>query len=203
MQLSVVKSLESRLQKIDDWLQQARDSAERDDVSETIRLTVRQYAQVIRAQMDRRPLETDYPTARLLRLAESITDKPSQAAEHFQHAAASSIWMTLSHQRRSAIVRVHLPDRPATEPLQTRPILFAFHGAGGSENMFFETYGAGRLVELASQRGWLVVTPQQPLLGLALNYREMIDALSHFYPVDRGKCFWLAIPWAELKWYVK
>ncbi len=32
------------------------------------------------------------------------------------------------------------------------------HGAGGSENMFFETYGAGRLVDLAVERGWGVIS---------------------------------------------
>ncbi len=199
MQISVVKNLKTRLEKVDQWLQQARsnaqrddaqrDDAQRDDVSETIRLSVSQVIRIMRAQSDQRPLETDYPTFRLLRLAESLIDTPSQAPDLFSQAAASSVWMTLSHRRRSAVVRVHVPQRPANEASPARPILIAFHGAGGSENMFFETYGAGRLVELASQRGWIVVTPQQPLLGLALNYREMIDSLSHFYPVDRQQVF--------------
>ena len=61
--------------------------------------------------------------------------------------------------------------------------------AGGSENMFFETYGAGRLVELASQRGWIVVTPRHPLLGMPLSYREIIEGLSHFYAIDSRRVF--------------
>ncbi len=61
-------------------------------------------------------------------------------------------------------------------------VLFAFHGAGGSENMFFETYGAGRLVELAAARGWIVVAPRQSLMGgIGLTAEQQLEVLSaHF-----------------------
>jgi len=69
------------------------------------------------------------------------------------------------------------------------PVLLAFHGAGGSENMFFETYGAGRLVRLGAERGWLVVAPRLGLLGLSMDCRQMLDVLAEHFPVDRERVF--------------
>lgn len=39
-------------------------------------------------------------------------------------------------------------------------VLIALHGAGGSENMFPEGYGAGRFVQGAADRGWVVLSPR-------------------------------------------
>ncbi len=67
------------------------------------------------------------------------------------------------------------------------PVLFLFHGAGGSENMFFETYGAGRVVEEGLKRGWLVVAPRQGLFGLPLDVSEMLDVLGQSFEIDRSQ----------------
>lgn len=53
--------------------------------------------------------------------------------------------------------------------------------------MFFETYGAGRLVELATERGWLVVSPRQGLGGLGMSIDGMLDALEEYLPIDRER----------------
>lgn len=187
VQVSFIDDLAKRLEKIELGIQVFPKA----DISETNRLTVRSYAQTLRSQVDKRPLETDFPTARLLRLAEELMSTPDKAAELFRQPAQESIWMTLSHSRRSVAVRVHMPAQSpgVKNEAKKRPVLLAFHGAGGSENMFFETYGAGRLVELASQRGWIVVAPRHPLLGMPLNYREMIEVLSHYYPIDTERVF--------------
>lgn len=191
VQVSFVSDLNKRLEKIEGWLKEQSQSRDKSDVAETNRLTVRNYAQTLRSQVDARPLETDFPAARLLKLAEDLVSTPENAPELFRHQAHESIWMTLSHSRRSVAVRVHMPAQSTAVKgeAKKRPVLLAFHGAGGSENMFFETYGAGRLVELASQRGWIVVAPRHPLLGMPLNYREMIEVLSHYYPIDAGRVF--------------
>ena len=39
------------------------------------------------------------------------------------------------------------------------PLVVALHGAGGSENLFFEGYGNGRTVKECEKRGWLLVAP--------------------------------------------
>lgn len=187
MQLSRVSAIHMRLEKLDAWLKEKAQDPQRSDQSETIRLSVRQYAQTIRAQLDQRPLETDYPSARLLRLAEELVQAHEPAASVWQQAAHESVWMTLSHHRQSLPVRVHMPRRAAGD--KALPVLIAFHGAGGSENMFFETYGAGRLIAQASARGWMVIAPRHPLLGMPLNYREMLQTLSLFFPIDQQNVY--------------
>jgi predicted esterase len=162
-------------------------------------LTVKQYVQTIKSQIDQRELETDFPAAQLLQLGEQLVADPSQASELWRKQGKESVWLTLSHNRRSLPVRVRIPEKDRTHPdaspadavAERRPILFAFHGAGGSENMFFETYGAGRLVELAAARGFIVVAPRHPLLGMPLNYRQMIDVLDRFFPIDHERVFLL------------
>ncbi len=76
--VSVVKDSDTRLKQLESWLATQAQSTERTDQSETIRHTVRQYVQLIRSQVDQRPLETDYPTARLLRMAEALMQAPEK-----------------------------------------------------------------------------------------------------------------------------
>jgi predicted esterase len=64
------------------------------------------------------------------------------------------------------------------------PVLFAFHGAGGSENMFFDAYGAGEIVSLSNKAGYVLVCPRQPLLGGVLSVEEMLGQLSNIVPID-------------------
>jgi predicted esterase len=40
------------------------------------------------------------------------------------------------------------------------PVVIALHGAGGSENMFFESYGAGVGPKEAQKRGWVFMSPR-------------------------------------------
>ncbi len=39
------------------------------------------------------------------------------------------------------------------------PVVIALHGAGGSENLFFEGYGGGMAVQLAKDRKWAFLSP--------------------------------------------
>jgi predicted esterase len=97
------------------------------------------------------------------------------------------MWLTLTENRKQAAVRVRAPAGPL--PVGARlPVLFLFHGAGGSENMFFETYGAGRAVELGIDRGWLVVAPRQGLgSGPGLDCEALLKALEQQFPIDRER----------------
>ena len=55
--------------------------------------------------------------------------------------------------------------------------------------MFFETYGAGRLVTLGAQRGWLVVAPRQGLFGSPMGCPQLLDILADHFPIDRQRVF--------------
>lgn len=72
------------------------------------------------------------------------------------------------------------------------PLVVALHGAGGSENLFFEGYGAGHIVKLCEKRGWLLVSPRAGLgfgLGGSVPVGEIIDKLAERYPIDAKKVF--------------
>jgi predicted peptidase len=68
-------------------------------------------------------------------------------------------------------------------------LVIALHGAGGSENMFFDSYGHGAIVELCRKRGWLLLAPRAEGGTTAASLAEMIESLSALYPVDRKHVF--------------
>ncbi len=49
------------------------------------------------------------------------------------------------------------------------PLVIAFHGAGGDENLFFDGYGGGRLLQLAKDRRIAVVCPPTIPFGVSPN----------------------------------
>jgi predicted esterase len=72
------------------------------------------------------------------------------------------------------------------------PLVVAMHGAGGSENLFFEGYGAGHIVKMCEKRGWLLVSPRAGLgfgLGGSVPVGEIIDKLAERYPIDAKNVF--------------
>ena len=86
--------------------------------------------------------------------------------------------------------RLFVPEKlDAKQPV---PLVLALHGAGGSENLFFEGYGAGHIVKLCEKRGWLLVAPGSGLgFGLtpAPPFGEIIDELAKRYPVDAKRIY--------------
>jgi predicted esterase len=73
------------------------------------------------------------------------------------------------------------------------PLVIALHGAGGSENMFFEGYGDGQVVKLCEKRGWFLLSPRAGLgFGGNLPLADMIAVLKQRYPeIDTQKVFLL------------
>ncbi len=127
--------------------------------------------------------ETDYPIFDRLTLCERLTAASPAADLLLQHSRSRDLWLTLARGNKAVPTRIRAP-RESSGPL---PVLFVFHGAGGSENMFFETYGAGRTIREAVNRGWLVVSPGQGLLGLALDVPDLLNALEPWFPIDRSR----------------
>ena len=152
----------------------------------TVRATVAALHPLFKALADGRGQETDFPAARLLRFVEGLrAGAPLQADTIREAARSGDLWLTLSTGRGEVPVRLRAPA-DATGPL---PVLFLHHGAGGSENMFFDTCGAGRAAALGIERGWLVVAPRQGLFGLALDVEEMLELLGDSFEIDSSRVF--------------
>jgi len=129
--------------------------------------------------------ETNFAAAELLRETEAALAEAQQGRSYFAAPRTGDHWMALADSRRFAAARLLAP--PQATGKRPLPLVIALHGSGGSENMFFEAYGGGRIVELCRRRGWLLVSPELTFLGLKLPLEKIITAVEKIYPVDRSR----------------
>jgi predicted esterase len=128
--------------------------------------------------------ETDLPAARLIDEAEQMTAALKKGERWFDASRAGEHWMRLPMESSVQPVRLLIPPDRGTDDL--RPLVVALHGAGGSENIFFDSYGDGLAVELARQRGWYLVTPRATLLH-APDVAAIVELLAARLPIDRER----------------
>jgi predicted esterase len=87
-------------------------------------------------------------------------------------------------------LRTFAPDSAASGA--RLPLVIALHGASGDENMFFEGYGGGRLVELAREKGFLLAAPE---LGFSFadgkRFDALMQSLSRDYNIDEERIYLL------------
>ncbi len=132
------------------------------------------------------PQETNYPAARLLPEAEAVVRAARAGKPYYGAAKAGQFWLRLPTSKRSVPVRLLAPD--AVQRGEPLPLVIALHGAGASENLFFEGYGDGAVVRQCAARGWLLVSPRADFFNTP-PVPELIDALARLYPVDRKRVF--------------
>lgn len=179
--LCVISDLESRLAAAEHFYQATKDD---EALPKTARATLGDSLGWLRALKKKIPLEIEYPGTQLLQFCEGlIANKQDFSNWIAKTAQQQDCWLTLVQEKRRVAVRLRAPAN-ISEPL---PVLFLFHGAGGSENMFFETYGAGRAVHEGIQRGWLVVAPRLGFAGPGLECGAILDELSKCFPIDRKR----------------
>ncbi len=106
-----------------------------------------------------------------------------------ERSTMADLWMTVAQGRRRVPLRLRAPA--AWDRQTALPVVVLFHGAGGSENMFFETYGAGGAVQAGLERGWLVVATRQALTGMSLDAAQILDELAQVFPLDRQRVYFL------------
>lgn len=97
------------------------------------------------------------------------------------------LWAALPLGRMELPCRIYVPSAIMVgKPL---PVVVALHGAGGNEHMFFEAYGAGRIVQLAEKHGFIVVAPlTYPMLADASLFPALIDLVDEtIAPIDRDR----------------
>ncbi|MBK9385740.1 MAG: hypothetical protein IPN34_13100 [Planctomycetes bacterium] len=83
--------------------------------------------------------------------------------------------------------RFYAPARAKEGAEPARPLVIALHGMGGSEHIFFDASGAGRIVRLARERGWLLVAPK--VVGDSGFVERVIEAVEELRAVDRSRVF--------------
>ncbi|MBM3967472.1 MAG: hypothetical protein FJ308_20815 [Planctomycetes bacterium] len=176
--LTLCHGLNKKTEEISAWYESNR-RGKGDSKQSSARMLAKEILQICKGTA----CETDIPWTQWIEDFDSLSDESVPFDQWIQSQPGNSRWCQLSNGNKSQVIRLRVPsalDKPT-------PVLFAFHGAGGSENMFFDTYGAGRLIDLASERGWIVISPRQTLNGLGLNIVEMLDELQKSLPIDRSR----------------
>jgi len=140
---------------------------------------------LLRTTQRRNAYETELRGLALLREAERLAAclAADDAGQVYQQRRPGSFRVRVPVGEGVVSCRLLVPEVDGGE----RPIVVALHGAGGSENLFFDGYGDGLCVELAQQRGWFVVSPRNGM-G-ALDCAALVDALRRRYPIDAGRVF--------------
>ena len=186
MRASVTISMADRL---DDRLLDLRKVAagwpEDADSATADRESVRNQLRALESLAARLALEADFPANQILGNLEEQAALADRSEPYLGKDRPGQARVTLvTRSGRKVPTRVFVPEAAAKgDPL---PLVVALHGAGGSENMFFETYGHGAIVDRCRERGWLLVAPRSTAFAGA-PVEEVAEALGEIYPVDPGR----------------
>jgi predicted esterase len=135
-------------------------------------------------------LETDIPAARLLREAEEVAGAIHEGKQHYVSNRSGQFWLRIPTGKSLETARVFIPE--GLYPAKRVPLVFALHGAGGSENLFFDGYGDGISMKLCRERGWIMVAPRAGgTLGFGgtPNVVGILDELAKRYPIDAKRVY--------------
>jgi len=179
--ISLVRDLDARLAKL-------RDAANKVPAQDATaeQLTLRAHVRLLNGLAMGTFSETDYPAARLLLEAEALAGLVDRG-RYFDATRPGQYWLTLPTGKSSATVRMEFPELlPNAKPI---PLVVALHGAGGTENWFFECYGHGEVVRQCRKRGWAIAATRSEGFFGAPPVAEIVEQLAQRYPIDRSRVF--------------
>lgn len=141
---------------------------------------------MLTAMTGERREETVLPGARLLAEAEAIAAALAAKQPCAVLQEPGEHWLRVPIGRGTIDLRMLVP--PIQAAPAKRPLVLALHGAGGSENLFFDGYGDGALIRACAQRGWFVVAPRSGLFG-SPDLPALLAALAARWPIDPERVF--------------
>lgn len=132
--------------------------------------------------------ETEFPAARLLEEAEALLACALRGQPWLTSQRSGEHWLSVPTGKRPTRVRLWLPPDLGAEAGPGRPLVLALHGAGGSENLWFDGHGDGLIRRLCAERGWILAAPRLGLLGGGAP--ELLPAaLAERLPIDLTRVF--------------
>ncbi|MDX2198957.1 MAG: alpha/beta fold hydrolase [Phycisphaerae bacterium] len=110
------------------------------------------------------------------------------AGENPYRRRVGDYWRPLGISENRAPIRIAAPPSAAGDT--PHPLIVAFHGAGGDEQMFFEAYGDGALLRAAMAGGAIVVTPESTgfLLNIT-NFDLLLELMATDYAIDPARIY--------------
>ncbi|MBL8722852.1 MAG: prolyl oligopeptidase family serine peptidase [Planctomycetes bacterium] len=149
------------------------------------RSTLAWLVEMLRGMTTTKREETVLPAVQMLEEAEGLAASLAARRKHYTATRQGQFWLRVPVRQGTIPVRWLAPPPP--EPAPTlRPLIVALHGAGGSENLFFDGYGDGAIVALAAARGWFVVAPRLGMMG-GPDVAAVVDVLAERWPIDRNR----------------
>lgn len=125
--------------------------------------------------------ETLLPGARLLDEAEQLIEAIAFGSRYYEASRPGEFHLRVPTATDTFTVRLLVPPPTDAPP----PLVLALHGAGGSENLFFDGYGDGEIVRQCRQRGFYLGAVR---LGFGVpDLPALIDALGERYRFDRRR----------------
>lgn len=176
--VSIASDLEARIAAVAAAVAEAES---KDTVPTTDGETLKLLARMLAAMAKGRVQETDFAALALLADAERIVECVRKGEAWFTDRLRGDHLVQLRYGNRTLPIRCFVPEKLATPA----PLVIAFHGAGGSENMFFDAYGAGEIVRRCRALGWVLVTPRGGMAEPAAGVAELARCL----PIDQKRVF--------------
>lgn len=147
--ISRVERLKDRLDSI------SRELAGERLLHPTDRATIEARLEILRGLQQGRRFEVDYRAMKMLEEIEYCLKQSKGLKESiFTKLKGDQLLAIPRNSKTDWWVRVYTPEKGA------QVTVLALHGAGGSENMFFEGYGNGLLLALCKKMGWVLIAPK-------------------------------------------